>query len=242
MGKWGITMLVSWKRSLQLAYYNHYLITKVNKEKYVNWLIVELGLDNVTEENINKELDHILIGFNRLFKYKSITQASLGYFRMLDIVKSGDLYYPRIYVLLPMIKSYFQGRYYIKHDNWVSLWSKALNRENNLFVKMKVVSSKNVDQDHGIVLKMEQGLSILHDVDNTKIPINFNPQLQSRRLIGYSKLLKDVMDQIESDQTFDLDMDQFDVKDSIANCAFENMLEWHPGFRFKENNPFFNLK
>lgn len=232
-------MPVSWKRSLQLAYYNHYMITKVNKERHVNWLIVELGLDNVTEENINQELDLMLIGFNRLFKYKSITQATLGYFRMLDIVKSGDRYYPRIYVLLPTIKSYFQGRYYIKQDNWVSLWSKALNREHDLFVKMKVVNSK--DDTHGIVLKMEKGISLLHDVEDTTIPINLNPQLTSRRLIGYSKLLKDVMDQIESD-TFDLDMDQFDIEDSIANCAFENMLEWHPGFRLKENNPFSSLK
>ncbi|WP_019423455.1 protein rep [Paenibacillus sp. OSY-SE] len=231
-------MLVSWKRSLQLAYFNHYMITKVNKEKQVNWLIVELGLDNVTEEHINQELNNMLIGFNRLFKYKSIKEATLGYFRMLDIVKSGDSYYPRIHILLPTIKSYFQGRYYIKYDNWASLWSKALDIENNLFVKVKAVNSKG--DDRAIIMKMKKGLSLFDEAAESKLSAEKNTHIASRRLIGYSRLLKDVMDQFEIDNSFDLDMDTLYTEDSIANCAFESMLEWHPGLREEQNNPFFS--
>ncbi|MDT2246056.1 hypothetical protein P7H16_02155 [Paenibacillus larvae] len=70
-------MLASWNRSLELAYFNQYLMTKVNKEKQVNWLLVDLGLEEkVAEDHINQVLDCMLIGFNRLFKYKCIKQAS----------------------------------------------------------------------------------------------------------------------------------------------------------------------
>lgn len=232
------TMLASWKRSLEFAYFNHYMITKINKKNPVNWLLVDLGLENVEEANLNQVLDNMLIGFNRLFKYKSTKQATLGYFRMLDIVKKGDSYNPRIHILLPTIKSYFQGRYYIKYANWVSLWSKALGVEDNLYVNVKVVNSKNDDQ--AILMKMGQGLSAFHDIVESKVPVEKNSLIESRRLIGYSRLLRDVMDQSPSDMSFYLDMDVLCIEDSIANSAFESMLEWHPGLRLDENNPFSN--
>ncbi|MCY9513840.1 protein rep [Paenibacillus apiarius] len=231
-------MLVSWKRSLQLAYYNHCMIAKVNKEKQVNWLIVELGMEHVAEERINQELDNMLIGFNRLFKYKSIKQATLGYFRMLDIVKRGDEYYPRIHILIPAIKSYFQGRYYIKYDNWLSMWSKALDIENNLFVKVKAVNSKC--DAAAVMMKMKKGLSLLHEAAESKNTAKKSTPIASRRLIGYSRLLKDEMDQIGFDNGFAPEMDALHTEDSIANRAFDRMLEWHPGLRSEASNPFFS--
>lgn len=228
-------MLASWKRSLELAYFNHYIITKINKTKPVNWLLVDLGLENVEEANLNQELDNMLIGFNRLFKYKYIKQATLGYFRMVDIVKKGDTYHPRIHVLLPTIKSYFQGRYYIKYANWVSLWGKALGVENNLYVNVKVVNSK--DDNHAILMKMEQGLSALHNAVETKVPTEKDTHITSRRLIGYSRLLREVMDESPSDISYYLDMDVLSLEDSIANSIFGSMIEWHPGLRINESNP-----
>ncbi|MEV2909657.1 protein rep [Paenibacillus larvae] len=233
-------MLASWNRSLELAYFNQYLMTKVNKEKQVNWLLVDLGLEEkVAEDHINQVLDCMLIGFNRLFKYKCIKQASLGYFRMLDIWKSGDGYHPRIHILLPTIKSYFQGRYYIKYDNWISLWSKALSAESNVSVKVKVINDK-VD-NHAINSKMKKGILAFHDVSNKKTSTGKNTLIASRRLIGYSRLLKEVMDETVAGGDFALDLDQLCIEDTIANAAFENMIEWHPGVRSENRNPFFQL-
>lgn len=230
-------MSSSWKRSLELAFSNHYLITKINENKPVNWLLLDLGLENVVEEHINQVLDNMLIGFNRLFKYKSVKQATLGYFRMLDILKLDDRYRPRIHILLPTMKSYFQGRYYIKYDNWVALWSRALGVKDGLYVKVKVVQSKGNDQP--ILLKMEQGLSALYDVSEMKKPIKNKTIIETRRLIGYSRLLKNEVEKLPSNANFCLDMDKLCTDDSIANYAFESMIEWHPGLRLDENSPFF---
>lgn len=231
-------MLASWKRSLELAYLNQYLMTKVNKEKQVNWLLVDLGLEEKVDENhINQVLDWMLISFNRLFKYKCIKQATLGYFRMLDIWKSGDGYHPRIHVLLPTIKSYFQGRYYIKYDNWISLWSKALSAEYSAAVKVKVLNDK-VD-NRAIISKMKEGISAFHDVSNKKTSIEKNALITPRRLIGYSRLLKEAVDQTAASGDFTLDLDQLCMEDTIANAAFESMIEWHPGVRSENRNPLF---
>ncbi|GIP64747.1 hypothetical protein J32TS6_33020 [Virgibacillus pantothenticus] len=226
----------SWKRSLELAYINHYIITKVNEKQPVNWLLLDLGLENVAEEYINQALDNLLIGFNRLFKYKSVKQATLGYFRMLDIFKQDERYHPNIHVLLPTMKSYFQGRYYIKHDKWLELWSKALGVNSNLYVKVKVVQSKD---DNPLILKrMEQGLSALFDASETKRPTEDKKIIETRRLIGYSRLLKSEVDRLLPDVSFYLDIDNLCTDDTIANAAFDRMLAWHPGLRSEETNPF----
>lgn len=218
-------MLLSWERTLELAYFNHRVISEVNKQQQVNWLLVDLGLENITEEQINQMLDKMLIGFNRLFKYKSIQQANLGYFRMLDISKKGDRYHSRIHILLPMIKSYFQGRYYIKYDNWISLWTRALGIENDVYVKVKVVNGK----ENGREVFQEKLLKLREQ--ESEIPNRKSKMITSRRLIGYSKLLKHVMDQLINENKSHLDTDKLCIEDAVANQAFVNMLDWHPGLR-----------
>ncbi|MFD3447072.1 protein rep [Microbacteriaceae bacterium 4G12] len=225
-------MLTSWERTLELAYFNHRVITEVNKEQQVNWLLLDLGLENINEEQINDMLDKMLIGFNRLFKYKSVQQAYLGSFRMLDIFKKGDTYDPRIHILLPMIKSYFQGRYYIKHDNWVSLWSRALGIENGLYVNVKVVNGKEDGRE------MFQEKLLKFREQRNGIPLQKSKMITSRRLIGYSKLLKNVTDRLMGENKYHLAVDKFCINDPIANHVFVNMLDWHPGLREDEENPF----
>lgn len=226
----------SWKRSLELAYTNHYIISKVNEQKPVNWLLLDVGLENVAEEHINQSLDNLLIGFNRLFKYKSVKQATLGYFRMLDIVKQNDRYHPRIHVLLPTMKSYFQGRYYIKRDKWLEMWAKALGVNTDLYVKVKVIQPE--DNRQQMVEKMEQGLAVLLDVQETNRPKKDKKIIETRRLIGYSRLLKKEADQLPPDSDFFLDIAHLRTDDRIANVAFDNMFTWHPGLRTEKENPF----
>jgi len=221
-------MLLSWERAVELAYFNHQVITEVNKKQQVNWLLVDLGLENITMEQINQILDKMLIGFNRLFKYKSIQQASLGYFRMLDIVKKGDRYHPRIHILLPMIKSYFQGRYYIKYDNWISLWSRAVGIENGLFVKVKVVNGRDAEREN-----IQEKLLNFREQES-EIPFRESQIITPRRLIGYSKLLKNVTRHLGNDNILHLDVDEFCINDPVANQAFFHMLDWHPGVREEE--------
>ncbi|EJW20005.1 protein rep [Paenibacillus alvei] len=232
----------SWKKTLQSAYVNHRIITAVNREKQVNWLIVELGLADVASERINKELDRMLIGFNRLCKYKSVKQASLGYFRMLDIVSGENVCHPTIHILLPTIKSYFQGRYYIKAESWLALWCKAMDMDStdNVTVNVKVVSAKGEQQT--VIRKMDQGLSRL--VEDTgrrrQIQNESSIHLASRRLIGYSRMMKEYMERLNPAVV--VDINQYDTEDTIANAVFEIMLDWYPGIRHENEriHPFIN--
>ncbi|WP_263704923.1 protein rep [Bacillus thuringiensis] len=225
-------MLSSWERTLELACFNHRVIAEINKKQQVNWLLLDLGLENISEEQIDHTLDRMLIGFNRLFKYKAIQQVYLGYFRMLDIIKIGDTYHLRIHILLPVVKSYFQGRYYIKYDSWISLWSKAVGLENGIYVSMKVINGK---EDRSEIFT--QKILKLRE-QNSGMPLGTSKAIASRRLVGYSKLLKNKASQLIDENDFHLEANKLCIDDPVANQAFVNMLEWHPGLREVSGNSF----
>lgn len=66
----------SWKKSLQSALLNHRIISAINQDMQVNWLMLDLGITEVALNQLNEELDRMLIAFNRLCKYKQVKQIS----------------------------------------------------------------------------------------------------------------------------------------------------------------------
>ncbi|KJB86982.1 replication protein [Paenibacillus sp. E194] len=221
----------SWKKSLQSAFLNHRIISAINQDMQVNWLMLDLGIAEVALNQLNEELDRMLIAFNRLCKYKQVTQVSLGCFRMLDIIRNKERCQPKLHVLLPTIKSYFQGRYYIKAESWLSLWCRALDTESveHVTVNVKVVNTKGDQQ--AIVRKMDEGLSrVAANRGQRRIGSNEpSIQLPSRRLIGYSRVMKEYLEKLRPDPIYDLN--EYRTEDSVANAAFEMMLDWYPGIR-----------
>ncbi|KKO54580.1 protein rep [Paenibacillus sp. DMB20] len=215
-----------WRRALQYAFANHRIISVINRAQQVNWLRLDLVLERIPNVQINAELDKMLAAFNRLLKYKSVKQVTLGYFRMLEVRQHGDLSEARIHVLLPTLKSYFQGRYYLKHDTWLSLWRKAMNREfdNRVLVEVGGISDKS-DRDL-IINKMKR---CLQQLQQDREPVKAGGSPAGRRWIGYGKLLKQYMNLPKSTAAGDLSF--YDTDDAIANSAFEIMLEWYPGIR-----------
>lgn len=215
-----------WRRALQYAFANHRMISFINRDQQVNWLRLDLVLEQIPSVQINAELDKMLAAFNRLMKYKSVKEVTLGYFRMLEVRQHGELSEARIHMLLPTLKSYFQGRYYLKHDTWLKLWRKAMNRESDhrVLVEVGVISDKS-DRER-IIHKMKRCMQQLQlDPENAKSC----DSTSGRRWIGYGKLLKQYMKLPKT--TADGDLSFYDTDDAIANSAFEIMLEWYPGIR-----------
>lgn len=225
-------MLGSWKKSLQYAYYNHGVISRVNAERQVSWIIVDLSLTHIQEKQVNHKLDQMLNGLNRLFKYKRIKQVTLGYFRMLEVVKVRDWYQPTIHLLLPMIKSYFQGRYYIKKDEWVSLWARSMDQEPIEHLNVSITSLNEKECTPDMMRSMEDGLAMLADMPEEASFKGTNP-FSTRRLVGYSRLLKEHLVKEESDISYDVA--QYLINDSIANQAFHIMKDWHLGLWISES-------
>ncbi|WP_068619991.1 protein rep [Paenibacillus tuaregi] len=218
-----------WRRTLQYACANHRIISAINCDQQVNWLHLDLVLKQIPSVQLGAELDQALVAFNRLLKYKSVKQVTLGYFRMLEVRQDGDLSEARIHILLSTLKSYFQGRYYLKCDTWLSLWRKAMDREadNRVTVEVSSINGKS-DKCHTIDT-MRRGLQQMQQSQQECEASKADERPGGRRWIGYGKLLKQYLDLPRSGD--DLDLGSYDMDDPVANRAFEIMLAWYPGIR-----------
>jgi plasmid rolling circle replication initiator protein Rep len=89
-------------------------------------------------------ISDMMKGWNRLFGYKRIKTATLGYFRALEITKNHeeDTYHPHFHVLLPVKKSYFTCKNYIKQADWTSFWKRAMKLDYTPIVDIRRVKGK----------------------------------------------------------------------------------------------------
>ncbi|KIU09808.1 Rep [Bacillus subtilis] len=193
-------------------------------------------------------------GWNRLFGYKRVKEATLGYFRALEITKNNEenTYHPHFHVLLPVKRNYF-GKNYIKQTEWTSLWKRAMKLDYTPIVdirrvkgKAKVDAEQIEDEVREAMMEQKAVLEISKypvkdtDVvrgnkvteDNLNTVLYLDDALAARRLIGYGGILKEIHKELNLGDAEDGDLVKIEEEDDeVANGAFEVMAYWHPGIK-----------
>ena len=73
-----------------------------------------------------------------------LTHKCKGFFRGLEITynKEFDTYHPHFHVIIAVSKGYFAHKDYIKRDEWLSYWQKAMQDSRILILDVRRVRSK----------------------------------------------------------------------------------------------------
>ncbi len=135
--------MCAWRRSLKIAYHNKLIVEEANRQYGCGWIFLTLTVRNIEGEALKPTISDMMKGWNRLFGYKRIKTATLGYFRALEITKNheADTYHPHFHVLLPVKRNYF-GKNYIKQAEWTSLWKRAMKLDYTPIVDIRRVKGK----------------------------------------------------------------------------------------------------
>ncbi|KYC91548.1 hypothetical protein B4140_4028 [Bacillus amyloliquefaciens] len=156
-------------------------------------------------------------------------------------------------MLLPVKKSYFTGKNYIKQEDWTSLWKRAMKLDYTPIVDIRRVKGKaNIDaeqiesdvreamMEHKAVLEISKYPVKDTDVmrgskvtdDNLNTVFYLDDALSARRLIGYGGILKEIHKELNLGDAEDGDLVKIEEEDDeVANEAFEVMAYWHPGIK-----------
>ncbi len=247
--------MCAWRRSLKIAYHNKLIVEEANRQYGCGWIFLTLTVRNVAGEELKPKISDMMKGFNRLMKYKRVDTAVLGYFRALEITKNHeeDTYHPHFHVLLPVKKSYFTGKNYIKQADWTSFWKKAMKLDYTPIVDIRRVKGKaKVDAEQiesDVREAMMEQKAVLEiskypvkdtDVvrggkvteDNLNTVFYLDDALSARRLIGYGGILKEIHKELNLGDAEDGDLVKIEEEDDeVANEAFEVMAYWHPGIK-----------
>ncbi|MBT9161261.1 MAG: hypothetical protein DDT26_02566 [Dehalococcoidia bacterium] len=94
-------------------------------ETYVP-LLLTLTLRNCEITELRSTVDHLQKSFQRLIQRKA--WPARGFVRSLEVTRNPDTgqAHPHLHVLMFVRRSYFKGKGYIKHAEWVEMWRQCL--------------------------------------------------------------------------------------------------------------------
>ena len=247
--------MCAWRRSLKIAYHNKLIVEEANRQYKPAWIFLTLTVRNVDGDHLKQTISDMMKGFNRLMKYKKVNSSAFGYFRALEITKNHEenTYHPHFHVLVPVKKSYFTGKSYIKQAEWTSFWKRAMKLDYKPIVHVqRVKGKKGIDAEaieQEVRKEMEEQKAILEiskypvkDTDvirgnevteeNLDTVYYLDDALSARRLIGYGGILKEIHKELNLTDTEDGDLIRIEEDDDeVANETFEVMAHWHVGIK-----------
>lgn len=247
--------MCAWRRSLKIAYHNKLIVEEANRQYKPAWIFLTLTVRNVDGIHLKQTISDMMKGFNRLMKYKKVNSSAFGYFRALEITKNHEenTYHPHFHVLIPVKKSYFTGKSYIKQAEWTSFWKRAMKLDYTPIVHVqRVKGKKGIDAEaieKEVRKEMEEQKAILEiskypvkDTDvirgdevteeNLDTVYYLDDALNARRLIGYGGILKEIHKELNLTDAEDGDLIRIEEDDDeVANETFEVMARWHVGIK-----------
>lgn len=176
------------------------------------FLFLTLTVKNVIGQELNQAMTDILIGFNRLMKYKKIDKNMIGFLRATEVTYSKELdsYHPHLHVLLMVRPSYFQAKAdYVNQEEWTKFWQKAMKLDYIPMVDIRAVKADKGKGLKGAILETAKYPVKPFDVTDEKTDFTAQEKLQivddmltglhRKRQIGFGKLFKDIKKELELD-------------------------------------------
>ncbi|MFP4915131.1 protein rep [Staphylococcus coagulans] len=193
----------NWRRAMKNSYQAQSVIEEVIKEKpKARWLFLTLSTKNAIDgETLEQSLKHLTKAFDRLSRYKKVKQNLVGFMRSTEVTvnKNDGSYNQHMHVLLCVESAYFKKRgQYIKQDEWVDLWQKALQVNYRPVANIKAIKpNQKGDKDIQAAIKETSKYSVkssdfLTDDDerDQEIVNDLEKGLYRKRMLSYGGLLK----------------------------------------------------
>lgn len=205
--------LCNWRRSMKYSYQASKIVEEAMiRQPKGRFLFLTLTVKNVIGQELNQAMTDILIGFNRLMKYKKIDKNMIGFLRATEVTYSKELdsYHPHLHVLLMVRPSYFQAKAdYVNQEEWTEFWQKAMKLDYIPMVDIRAVKADKGKGLKGAILETAKYPVKPFDVTDEKTDFTAQEKLQivddmltglhRKRQIGFGKLFKDIKKELELD-------------------------------------------
>lgn len=203
--------LCNWRKSMKNSSQLKQIIAEtIKREPTGRFLFLTLTVKNVmTAEELKQSLRAMTKAFNKLMRYKKITQNLLGYLRSTEITvneKDGS-YNQHLHVLLFVKSSYFKNsNNYIKQADWAKLWQRALKVDYEPVVHVQAVKANKCKGSDSLQASAEETAKYevksadymtADDEQNLVVIKDLEYALAGTRQISYGGLLKQVKQDLQ---------------------------------------------
>ena len=231
--------MCAWRRSLKV----HHHVVKILDAmcgEYA-YIFLTLTVKNCEGDELSKTLDKLMKAWNRLSKEPLFLAAVKGWYRGLEVThnidensESYDTYHPHFHCLLAVRKNYFNGRHYLKNEDWAWLWKKSLDVDYEPIVDVRKVTgttSKAVAEAAKYTVK-DSDYIVRQDLEFSIKTIRIlDAALNKRRLIAFGGVMKEWHRKLNLDDEMDGDLIHVDGDETNAEeTDKEIVFAWHTGY------------
>lgn len=213
--------ICTWKTARKDALKISVITQAIEEEKGYEFLFITLTSPNVSEDNLNSEIDKFNKAISKLFRRKDVAGAIQGYVRKIEVttdqekfitensfarkkdyfekrgLKVGDAnpqyntYNPHAHIVAAVKKSYFNGKNYIAQNEWLKMWKECMNDERITQVDVRKVRKGNKGMS-GAILEVAKYTAKGNDLYHSeRVFDTFYGALKGRQLLVYSGIFKD---------------------------------------------------
>lgn len=231
--------MCSWRRSYKI-FAQVSQIMNVIADDYV-FLFLTLTVPNCTADELSNTIDRMQKAFNDFVNYKRVKTTVQGYFKALEVTrhnKHDNLYgtfHPHFHNIIAVRKSYFTSRDYIKHDEWLELWQKAMKDDSITQVHIERCKSKSCIQEGEQAVKA-LGAAVAEvakysvkssdylfsdDAETTdEVVMYLGAALHRRRLCAFGGVFEDVRKKLQLDDCENGDLVHVDGSELRSDVAY----------------------
>lgn len=241
--------MCSWRRSYKIFGQVSQIMDVLDSD--YAFIFLTLTVPNCEADELSNTLDELSKGWSRLIKYKRFSKACKGFFKALEVTYSSRLgnYHPHYHVILAVSKSYFKGRDYINHDEWLDMWRKAMRDPSITQVDVRRVRDKDSSVMDSCVKSVKSAVAEIakysvkdsdYLIGNSEKETDFRvytfaEALHNRRLCAFGGCFKVAHDKLGLDdaETGDLIHVDGDIRSDVAlqivryrwSCGAYNLVE-----------------
>lgn len=189
----------NWRRSRKLGIQSYEVLKAVEAENKVRYIFATFTVKNCHINELSKTIKLMNSSFDRMFKTKRIKSSILGFMRALEFPPQKDnkeYIHPHFHCLFVVPAKYFDTKHnlYIKQEEWIQIWKKALRVDYDPSVDTRIIKSKN-GSDPIAKAVAETVKYPLKSVDlkdmNVKLFEELVLQMKNKRALAFGGIVKD---------------------------------------------------
>jgi len=189
----------NWRRARKIGIQSYEVLKAIESENKVRYIFVTFTVRNCHINDLSKTIKLMNDSFKRMKETNRFKNSILGFMRALEYPPQKDnkeYIHPHFHCLFVVSTNYFKttNNLYIKQEEWISIWQKALRVDYAPSVDTRVIKSKN-GGDPIAKAVAETVKYPLKSIDLQDMPINLFEelclQMKNKRALAFGGIVKD---------------------------------------------------
>ncbi len=210
----------NWRRARKLGIQSYEVLKAIEEQNKVRYIFATFTVKNPLITDLSDTIKLMNKSFAKMIKYDRFKNSILGFMRALEIPPQKDnneYIHPHFHCLFVVPAKYFDTKHnlYIKQDEWITMWKKALKVDYDPSVDIRIIKAKGeADPIAKAVAETVKYPLKTMDLKNMSVELfkELVLQMKAKRALAFGGIIKEYRKKLILDDVEDGDLIYDDLK------------------------------